>query len=128
MTDQPVRAWRRDMGINPGTVQYTYQGVPFTGEMYEGDGETIKAVSEFHDGVRHGLSRVFYPDGRLRSEARYNHNRPVGVDRTWYENGQLEEEVTYTEDGTWVSTRRWSEDGQLTYTDTPSGGPSSLRR
>jgi antitoxin component YwqK of YwqJK toxin-antitoxin module len=125
---EPHRVSITDMDVNPATLQYLFDGKPFTGEMYEGSRERPKAVSEFHNGVRHGVSRVFYPDGALYSEARYVHNRPVGVDRTWHHNGQLREEITYTDDGTWVSTRRWSEDGQLIYTDTPDEGPSSLRR
>ena len=117
MSDEPLRIEYRQIGFNPATYRYLYQGKPFTGEMIEpGVGEVPKAVSEFRDGLRHGMSRVFYPDGKLRSEARYEYSRPVGADRTWYENGQLEEEITYTEDSTYVSTKRWSEDGTLVYT------------
>jgi hypothetical protein len=109
MNDQPLRAEANDMDFNPATYEYVYQGKPFTGEMYEYDTEgTVKAISEFWDGVRHGTSRAYWTDGKVQSEARYRYGRPVGVDRTWYHNGQLEEEITYTDNGDWVSTSRWN--------------------
>jgi antitoxin component YwqK of YwqJK toxin-antitoxin module len=124
VSDQPLRASYDDMDINPATYQYLYQGKPFTGEMYEYDTEgTVKAISEFYNGVRRGMSRAYWADGKLQSEARYEYGRPVGVERTWHENGQLAEEITYTDDGTWVSTRRWNEDGTLAYTDGTDEGP-----
>jgi antitoxin component YwqK of YwqJK toxin-antitoxin module len=119
--EEPLRVNADDMDFNPATYRYLYQGKPFTGEMYEygtdGTVTSVKAISEFVEGLRHGITRVFYPDGTLRSEARYEYNRPVGLERTWHHNGQLEEEISYTEEGTWIATRRWDEDGELVFTD-----------
>jgi antitoxin component YwqK of YwqJK toxin-antitoxin module len=118
MSDQPLRVDAEEMDLNPATYALLYDGKPFTGEMYEyGHEGKVKAISEFRNGYRHGMSRAYFADGTLQSEARYEHDRPVGVERTWHHNGQLEEEYTYTDDGTWISTRRWNEDGDLTFSD-----------
>ena len=123
-SEQPVRVSYDEMDINPATYQYLYQGKPFTGEMYEYDtAGAVKAISEFYNGVRHGMSRAYWADGKPQSEARYRYGRPVGVDRTWYHSGQLEEEITYTDDGAQISVRRWNEDGDLTYAHGPDEGP-----
>ena len=117
MSEEPLRIEFRELGFDPAKYIYTYKGQPFTGVMFEGPSATPKAVSEFVDGLRHGMSRVYFPDGKLHSEARYEYGEVVGTDRTWYENGQLEEEITYTEVSKYVSTRRWSESGELVYVD-----------
>jgi hypothetical protein len=119
ITVPPLRVEYRQIGFDASQYHYVYQDRPLTGEMIEpGVGDVPMAVSEFRDGLRHGMSRVYFPDGRLHSEARYEYGEPVGADRTWYHNGQLQEEIAYTDQSKYVSTRRWSEDGTLAYTHT----------
>jgi antitoxin component YwqK of YwqJK toxin-antitoxin module len=119
MTGRPLRVGLQDIDFNPATYIYSYDGRPFTGEIVEPDADAAmpKATTEFRDGIRHGVSRVFYPDGKVRTEARYVRNLHSGPDRTWYHSGQLEEEIMYSDEGRYVHTKRWSENGTLTYSD-----------
>jgi antitoxin component YwqK of YwqJK toxin-antitoxin module len=103
MSDEPLRVDIDDMDFNPATYEYLYQGKPFTGEMYEygvdGTVRGVKAISEFYDGIQHGISRVFYANGELYSESRYEYGREM--------------ETTYYHDGTPSYTVRRDDEGRL---------------
>jgi antitoxin component YwqK of YwqJK toxin-antitoxin module len=98
MRDKPPRVDADDLWFNPASYTYTYQGKRFTGEMCEYDNEgRVGEIVELVDGVGHGISRTYYPDGRLHSKTRYEYGRPVGVGRIWYPNGRLQQEISYTD-------------------------------
>lgn len=66
-----------------------------TGEVeqeteYYPDG-TVKAVSEFLDGVLHGSCKEFYPNGMMREISSWKKGQKRGRCATFFENGQLKE-------------------------------------
>lgn len=90
----------------------TYRGEPFTGEVVEHgrDGAVTSSIN-YVDGIEHGSSRFWYPDGTLQSEATARRGVAVGVARDWYSNGKLAIERTFDDDGVLVEIKRWGEDG-----------------
>jgi antitoxin component YwqK of YwqJK toxin-antitoxin module len=59
-------------------------------------------------GQRHGISRLYYPDGTLKRETVFHHGSWQSF-RAWWPNGKLQEECS-----PWIlddSTRKWDEDG-----------------
>ena len=58
----------------------------------------IKQWCALPDGVQHGPSVVWDPDGQRRVEAQFAHGRLEGVYRTWHPNGQLRFEERYQDD------------------------------
>jgi antitoxin component YwqK of YwqJK toxin-antitoxin module len=90
-----------------------YDGVPFTGIAYAEDdaGHPLYEVS-YRDGVRWGLSREWYHDGRLCSESSFVREWAHGRFRQWHGNGQLAEQQEY-EWGVLHCRKAWDEEGRL---------------
>ena len=100
-----------------------YKGEPLTGELVEHDPSgVLRGRTGYRNGKPHGLSRGWYADGTLQSEASIEHNRAVGVAKEFHPNGALAEE-RYFEGGSgatstssassWVETRRWAQNGDF---------------
>lgn len=71
--------------------RYCYRGLPFSGTAFETDSNgRLIAEMEFHDGMQHGKSGVFYPSGQLQREASYRYNTLHGVVSEWNINGTVE--------------------------------------
>ena len=71
---------------------------------------------ELSGGLRHGPSRAWYDDGRLRYETEWWQGAKHGKFTFWYPNGQkrAEGQDRYgVPDGTWTS---WAEDGSVAQT------------
>ncbi|MET7920512.1 hypothetical protein ABZU45_32545 [Streptomyces avermitilis] len=103
-----------EVDMDPGQ-RLLYRGELFTGEVEERLGGVVVSLETYADGVPHGLSREWYKDGMLRSEATARRGRPVGVSRSWHPNGTLAAEREFAEDGlTMLSDREWDENGQPT--------------
>lgn len=94
-----------------------YRGQPFTGEVEERSGGAVISLDSYVDGVQDGLSREWYKDGTLRSEATVREGRPVGVAREWHPNGELASEQVFAENGlTMLKDFHWDENGLPTRT------------
>jgi len=68
---------------------------------------------ELSGGVRHGKSRAWYDNGRLRYETEWWHGAKHGKFTFWYTNGQKRSEGQDRHgipDGKWTS---WNEDGTV---------------
>lgn len=93
--------------------EYLYRGQPFTGlaiKTYAG-----KRLSEtrFENGLKQGLARRWYPETELiYYEYSYDHNSLHGINRVWYENGQLKSE---SEEAHGITLRRttWDQTGDV---------------
>lgn len=62
--------------------------------------------------IRHGVSKVWYPNGKLESEGIYQFGKKSGTFTFWHENGQVASTGDYRDDkaeGQWVW---WHENGQ----------------
>ncbi|MFI2350419.1 toxin-antitoxin system YwqK family antitoxin [Streptomyces sp. NPDC019443] len=89
-----------------------YRGELFTGEVTEYTGDALISLDNYVDGVQHGASREWYPDGALRSEGQALMGRPVGTSKEWHPNGKLAAEKVFAEDGlTMLADRAWDENG-----------------
>lgn len=98
--------------ITHGTdLRLEYRGEPFTGEVVERAGEQLLSQEFYVDGVPHGPTREWWPDGRRRAEGEMRHGLPHGTHRRWYADGRPEAERDFDEAGRLVSVRRWDEDG-----------------
>lgn len=90
-----------------------FEGEPFTGIGYSlnvnGD---VDEESEYRNGLKWGLARVWYLPGKLFQERQLFMGTLHGKEREWYPSGQLKEEGDY-ELGFAVRRKRWDEDGEL---------------
>lgn len=84
------------------------------------DGEVIGYVKgkksfiiSFKNGLRHGFTRTYFEDGRLKNETPYLNNKKNGLEREYYDNGSLNYNTDWR-DGTRVgSSEHYSESGFL---------------
>ena len=91
-----------------------YNGVAYTGEIVETDGEGhLIYLSNYEGGYENGPYREWYADGGLKTEGQTDRGILAGVWRTWHENGQLAEESVY-DNGKRTRHRMWAEDGTPT--------------
>lgn len=108
---------RIDLNQDPTSVsadlRLEYAGRPFTGEAVEELAPGQLLSQEFYvDGIRHGSSREWWPDGRLKSEGEICRGRPHGVFRRWHPNGQLAETCLFDDDGQLEAVRAWDPAGR----------------
>ena len=74
-------------------------------------GEGLRYEWYYKDGEKDGISKGWYPNGKLKSEWCYKNERKDGLWKSWWNNGQKKEEGTY-KDGELISKKEWNEDGQ----------------
>jgi antitoxin component YwqK of YwqJK toxin-antitoxin module len=91
-----------------------WQEKPFTGISVENIRGTLIGEDGYVNGLKHGLSKQWYPSGALKSERHYINGTPNGT-REWFENGNLKLERIF-EFGFYVSEKVWDIDGNLTET------------
>ena len=64
------------------------------------------------EALRHGLTKAWYPNGKIEMEGTYQQGKKTGTFTFWHENGQIASTGEYTDDkptGSWVW---WHENGQ----------------
>jgi len=62
---------------------------------------------------RHGFEREYFPDGTLREERFYEHDRSTGVWRSWYRDATPRSEVDFGDGRAPAPSRYWHPGGQL---------------
>ncbi|GIG57053.1 hypothetical protein Lfu02_14250 [Longispora fulva] len=116
LTPEPEPVDFRELDFDPGTYLTFHHDYLFTGEsVTRSRAGVLMETASYQDGLRHGPSRGYYPDGSLYSESTYDEGQESGASRTFYENGQLREQITYEPAGYVAKVERWDEDGDLTY-------------
>ncbi|MFJ9342405.1 toxin-antitoxin system YwqK family antitoxin [Streptomyces sp. NPDC101733] len=91
-----------------------YLGVLFTGEVAEHEGEQMVCLDVYLDGVRNGLSQMWYPDGALKLQGLVLNGAASGEFREWHPNGVLKSQKFFDDDV--YSLREetvWDEQGRL---------------
>ena len=70
---------------------FHYESKPFTGIEYgHYDNGQLEREVYFLEGLQHGLKRLWYPNGQLKSEALIIRGcGTLGESKEWHENGQL---------------------------------------
>lgn len=99
--------WHEGHGV------YLHQETPFTGIAFElGRTGTLEAETEYLDGLRHGLQKMWYPDGAIASEGTFQNDVIHGTFREWHPDGTLALEQV-GEFGILLSEKAWDERGQV---------------
>jgi antitoxin component YwqK of YwqJK toxin-antitoxin module len=102
-----------DLTPSEDHLTLTYQGQDFTGTAVEKDRHgTVIAEVAFREGKKFGLSREWFPNGRVRTEETYAFDELHGESREWYESGALRAEGAY-ELGICLRKQEWSADGAI---------------
>src|SRR5579883_1114613 len=62
-------------------------GIPFTGYVFalNDRGDTL-AVTPFYRGKEHGISRAYYPGGKIREMREFSLGKKIGIHRGWWPN------------------------------------------
>ncbi|MBF6289201.1 hypothetical protein IU457_23840 [Nocardia cyriacigeorgica] len=81
-------------------LRLMYNGEPFTGEAVESVGDQLLSQEFYVDGIAHGTTREWWPNGQLKMEGQLRHGLECGVFRRWHENGQLAAEKQFDDFGT----------------------------
>jgi antitoxin component YwqK of YwqJK toxin-antitoxin module len=80
----------------------------------------LKRKSFFQNGIREGLDQMWNEEGLLVDEGSYAKGKPIGVHRRWGPKGDLIEEIGYI-DSSRFNFRQWDESGQLRFEGTWQG-------
>ncbi|MFE1557515.1 toxin-antitoxin system YwqK family antitoxin [Streptomyces sp. NPDC058734] len=75
-----------------------YRDELFTGEVAEHQGEQIVCLDVYLDGMRNGLTRMWYPDGTLKLEGNVLNGVASGEFREWHPNGVLKSRRYFDDD------------------------------
>ncbi|BDT85158.1 hypothetical protein FMUAM8_09220 [Nocardia cyriacigeorgica] len=92
-------------------LRLMYNGEPFTGEAVEAVGDQLLSQEFYVDGIAHGTTREWWPNGQLKMEGQVRHGLEYGVFRRWHENGQLAAENRFDDYGKLHTVHRWDENG-----------------
>jgi antitoxin component YwqK of YwqJK toxin-antitoxin module len=75
-----------------------YGEAPLTGVLMERDGQQLYRQTPFRNGLRHGLARAFYPDGRLAYERQFRNGNREGTHKGYWPSGQPQFVYRYEKD------------------------------
>ena len=107
MTVSPDVSYDAESGL------YVRGGGPFTGTREERDASgRLSSRMEFVDGIHHGVSTSWFPDGKVATHAEFVGGIRHGVTRCWYGSGRPRSEQLF-EYGSLRAERTWSETGAL---------------
>ncbi|GAA3434362.1 toxin-antitoxin system YwqK family antitoxin [Kutzneria kofuensis] len=88
-------------------------GVPFTGEVVDTENGRVVAVTSYQDGLEHGPSIEYYPDGSKQVEGQSAGGHAVGEWREWYPSGKLKSYKLLDRWGDIRKTQMWDENDVL---------------
>lgn len=76
-----------------------FEGVPFTGRAYELLSNGQKGyLSEYKDGLKHGITTYFYPSGKKMEEGHFIKGLKDGPELQWDRDGNLVMRCVYNQD------------------------------
>ncbi|KZE38695.1 hypothetical protein AV656_07265 [Bhargavaea cecembensis] len=107
--DELVEEYMEDVVLRPDG------DAPFTGLAYElsGDGKSLLYHGEYLEGLPHGISVFYHPNGNYKSKDTIFHGTGHGWSRRWDEQGNLIFLGEYIH-GISARFREWDESRQLT--------------
>ena len=73
----------------------------------------LKMTSEFKDGERNGLTKVYYENGAIQAESNYKNGKLNGLTKVYSENGKLTTEAHYKDDKVNGSYKEYYENGTI---------------
>lgn len=103
--------WQDDLVLSP--MEGAEGPSPFTGLAYElgNDGETVLYYGQYEDGLPHGISVFFHPNGQIKNRDTIFHGTGHGWSRQWNQQGLLVFLGEYH--GISVRFRQWDDAGNL---------------
>ncbi|MFF4495403.1 toxin-antitoxin system YwqK family antitoxin [Streptomyces sp. NPDC001546] len=91
-----------------------YHGELFTGEMAEYVDDQVVCLDVYVDGIKNGLSRMWYPDGAPKLEGTVVNGSARGEFREWHPNGRLKSRKFFDDDIYSLKEETvWDEEGNL---------------
>ncbi|MEU1985381.1 hypothetical protein [Nocardia sp. NPDC019395] len=95
-----------------GDLRLEHNGQPFTGEVVEELVPGQLLSQEFYvDGLPHGSTREWWPDGHLKSEGENYRGKPRGVLRRWHPDGRPDTMSLFDENGELSAVKKWDRHG-----------------
>lgn len=86
---------------------------PFSGYIKDSDqNHQLRILASYLNGMQHGITKTFYPNGKLRDSRAYKENRSFGKHYGYWENGNQKFEFFYLNDKREGSNKQWYESGQ----------------
>ncbi len=111
--------------INNGVCYFSNK--PFSGfiiSSYKTD--TLKTIASFFKGKQHGVTKTFFPNGKLETERNYKNGIGYGRHIGYWANGLLKFDFTYFNDKREGFQKQWYQSGspyyELNYTDDKENG------
>ncbi len=97
--EEPVLVSAKELTIDTRAGLRVYQGQPFTGiaQRYDRAGKVVQ-MDSFVDGLRHGPSKIWFPNGQLSYESHFEEGKRQGETRSWWVNGNLRSQATFVAD------------------------------
>jgi len=75
--------------------------------------EWTVVVAPGRGALKHGIERIWYPEGALHWEREFRYGKPSGVWRSWWDNGKPRTECYYFGPEVERTMSFWREDGKL---------------
>lgn len=121
-TMRHVSGQSADLSVNENRVYF--QNKPFSGVIYQLDENTKDSLSSesYADGVLHGLSKKWYPNGQLMEIRYYQKGEKHGSQTAFYDNGNKKFEFTAEHDQYEGELKEWNVDGKLIHLATFKNG------
>jgi len=73
----------------------------------------IDIVTNFRNGLREGLTTVYYKNGQIKNLSFFKHNQRVGEEVEYYNNGKIDYKRTWKNNKGYGSIYHYSEDGNI---------------
>ena len=105
----------RDRPTNWGAGVSLYNGIPFTGIMYEffDNSSQLQSESEYKDGILHGRQVVYWQNGQLKEEYFERYGGTYGTFKVWNEQGVLITDSKRTNEGVSLWHKKYDNQGVL---------------
>ncbi len=113
-TTVPERVKMSDENLIKEKGVYSFEGSVYTGivEEYDDAGRLISEI-KLVDGKKEGLSKFYWPDGKLKCEANYQNGIYHGSVVRYFENGNLFSSFNYDQGQESGKQQMWKSDGRI---------------
>ncbi len=92
---------------------YYFTGTPFSGHLVGRYANgTVKFTGSYFQGKQHGITKTYYPDGKLRDQRSYRANIGYGRHFGFWENGKMKFDFFYVDDKWEGVQKQWYPNGQ----------------
>jgi antitoxin component YwqK of YwqJK toxin-antitoxin module len=110
----PERINSADKNLKKEKGVYNYNGSEYSGilEEYDTKGQLLSEI-KLVNGKKEGLSKFYWPDGKLKCEANYQNGIYHGSVIRYFENGNLFSSFNYKDGQESGKQQMWKSDGRI---------------